>query len=136
MSNKEVPLVCFSYPPIGVIGVPEKLARVMYGDHQVKVFTSEYTNLFYAPVYNELQLKSFFKVVCVKWHKDNGADDSHLRVVGVHAIGRGIDEMMQGFAVAISMGTSKQDFDNSIALHHPSASEEWALMDNKFADTN
>ena len=57
-------------------------------------FTSEYTNLFYAPVYNELQLKSFFKLVCVKWHKDNGVDDSHLRVVGVHAIGKGIDEMM------------------------------------------
>jgi glutathione reductase (NADPH) len=49
----------------------------------------------------------------------------------VHGIGRGIDEMMQGFSVAINMGATKQDFDNSIAIH-PTASEEFVLIDTKY----
>ena len=48
-------------------------------------------------------------------------------------MGRGIDEMMQGVSVAINMGATKQDFDNSVAIH-PTASEELVLMDTKYQD--
>ena len=65
--------------------------------------------------------------------EDNGKDARHLKVVGVSGIGKGIDEMMQGIAIAISMGASKQDFDNSVALH-PTASEEFVLMDPRFEE--
>ena len=69
--------------------------------------------------------KSLFKLICKK-QRDGGE-----KVVGVHGIGRGIDEMMQGVSVAISMGATKQDFDNSVAIH-PTASEELVLMDTKY----
>lgn len=52
-------------------------------------------------------------------------------MIGVQGIGRGVDEMMQGLSIAITMGATKQDFDNSVAIH-PTASEEWVTMDANF----
>ena len=49
------------------------------------------------------------------------------KVVGLHAIGYGVDEMIQGFAVAIKMGATKKDFDNTVAIH-PTGSEEFVTM--------
>ena len=48
-------------------------------------------------------------MVCatIEGKTDNGQDYSHLRVVGAHGIGKGIDEMMQGISVAITMGATK-----------------------------
>jgi glutathione reductase (NADPH) len=57
--------------------------------------------------------------------------DGTERVVGCHCIGKSIDEMMQGISIAINMGATKQDFDNSVAIH-PTGSEEFVLMDAKF----
>ena len=88
--------------------------------------------MFYSPSTDDkIRMKSLFKVICVKEGEDNGKDARYLKVVGVQAIGKGIDEMMQGIAIAIQMGATKQDFDNSIAIH-PTASEEFVLMDGKF----
>lgn len=39
------------------------------------------------------------------------------RVVGLHVMGLGADEMTQGFAVAVKMGATKADFDNCVAIH-------------------
>ena len=39
------------------------------------------------------------------------------KVVGCHIIGLAADEMLQGFAVAIKMGATKADFDNTVAIH-------------------
>ena len=72
-----------------------------------------------------MKLPSFFKLICHK--QESGAE----KVVGVHGIGMGIDEMMQGISVAVTMGATKQDFDNSVAIH-PTASEEFVTMDSKF----
>ena len=49
------------------------------------------------------------------------------RVVGCHVVGRGADEMTQGFAVAIKMGATKKDFDNTVAIH-PTAAEELVTL--------
>ncbi len=49
------------------------------------------------------------------------------RVVGIHVIGAGADEMMQGFAVAMRMGATKADFDNTVAIH-PTSAEELVTM--------
>ena len=97
----------------------------------MQVFTSEFTNMFYSPATENEKLRSLFKVICVHEGEYNGEDARHLRVVGVQAIGKDIDEMMQGIAIAIGMGATKQDFDNSIAIH-PTASEEFVLMDGRF----
>jgi pyruvate/2-oxoglutarate dehydrogenase complex dihydrolipoamide dehydrogenase (E3) component len=42
-------------------------------------------------------------------------------------LGKGSDEILQGFAVAIKIGARKVDFDNCISIH-PTASEELVSM--------
>ena len=49
------------------------------------------------------------------------------KVIGLHGIGYGVDEMIQGFAAAIKMGATKRDFDNTVAIH-PTGSEEFVTM--------
>jgi glutathione reductase (NADPH) len=53
-----------------------------------------------------------------------GADE---KIVGCHIIGEGADEMLQGFAVAIRMGATKEDFDDTVAIH-PTSAEELVTM--------
>ena len=65
-----------------------------------------------------------FKMVC---HKIEDKE----KVVGLHIIGRGVDEMLQAASIAITMGATKQDFDNSVAIH-PTASEELVTMDGNY----
>ena len=69
-----------------------------------------------------MKVPSLFKVIC------EGKDE---KVIGVHGIGKGVDEMMQGLGIAVKMGATKQEFDNCIAIH-PTGSEEWVLMDTKY----
>jgi glutathione reductase (NADPH) len=49
------------------------------------------------------------------------------RVVGLHVIGDGADELLQGFAVAVRMGATKRDFDDTVAIH-PTSAEEIVTM--------
>jgi glutathione reductase (NADPH) len=49
------------------------------------------------------------------------------RIVGLHVIGVGADEMLQGFAVALRMGATKTDFDDTVAIH-PTSAEEFVTM--------
>ena len=49
------------------------------------------------------------------------------KVVGIHMIGDGVDEMLQGFSVAVKMGATKKDFDNTVAIH-PTSSEELVTL--------
>ena len=49
------------------------------------------------------------------------------RIIGCHIIGTGADEMLQGFAVAIRMGATKRDFDDTVAIH-PTSAEELVTM--------
>ena len=111
-----IPSVIFSHPPIGTVGLSEDDAVQKYGRDTVKVYTSSFTNLYYAPL--EHQPTTAMKIVCV------GADE---KIVGVHIIGRDADEMLQGFAVAVQMGATKADFDRTVAIH-PTASEELVTM--------
>ena len=68
--------------------------------------------------------KSLFKVITRLDETDKE------RVIGIHGLGRGIDEMLQGLSIALVMGATKEDFDRVVAIH-PTASEEFALMDQK-----
>lgn len=110
-----VPTVVFSHPPIGTVGLPEKDAKEQYGD-DVKVYTSNFTPMYSAVTSHRQACR--MKLICV-------GDDE--KVVGLHGIGFGIDEMIQGFAVAIKMGATKADFDNTVAIH-PTGSEEFVTM--------
>ncbi|QQZ29575.1 glutathione-disulfide reductase [Thiothrix subterranea] len=110
-----IPTVMFTHPPIGTIGLSEEAAREKYGD-AVKVYSTEFTPMYYSFVKHKA--KTAMKLVVV------GAEE---KIVGCHAIGVGVDEMMQGFAVAIRMGATKQDFDDTIAIH-PVSAEEMVTM--------
>lgn len=111
-----VPTVIFSHPPVGTVGLAEHDARSQYGHDNVKVYTSEFTPMRYA--FTQHQIKTALKLVVV------GEEE---KVVGIHIIGDGADEMLQGFAVAVQMGATKADLDATIAIH-PSSSEELVTM--------
>jgi glutathione reductase (NADPH) len=110
-----LPTVVFSHPPIGAIGITEVAARELHGD-AVRVHTASFVPMHHALA--ERRRRAEMKLVCV------GADE---RIVGLHVIGAGADEMLQGFAVAVKMGACKRDFDDTVAIH-PTAAEELVTM--------
>ena len=111
-----VPSVIFTHPVIGTVGLSEEKAIEVYGKDNVKAYTSSFASM-YTAVTDHRQLVKM-KLVTV------GEEE---KVVGLHAIGYGVDEMIQGFAVAIKMGATKKDFDNTVAIH-PTGSEEFVTM--------
>ncbi|WP_440866589.1 glutathione-disulfide reductase [Symbiopectobacterium purcellii] len=111
-----IPTVVFSHPPIGTVGLTEPQAREKFGDDQVNVYTSSFTAMYTAVTQHHQPCR--MKLVCV------GPEE---KIVGIHGIGFGMDEMLQGFAVAVKMGATKRDFDNTVAIH-PTASEEFVTM--------
>jgi glutathione reductase (NADPH) len=111
-----IPTVVFSHPPIGTIGLTEAQAIDKYGKDQVKVYTSSFAAMYTAVTQHRQPCR--MKLVCA------GAEE---KVVGLHGIGLGLDEILQGFAVAIKMGATKKDFDNTVAIH-PTAAEEFVTM--------
>ncbi|HEX5207438.1 MAG TPA: glutathione-disulfide reductase [Steroidobacteraceae bacterium] len=111
-----IPTVIFGHPPIGTVGLSEQAARDDYGDEAVTVFRSSFI-----PMYHALTVakpRCDMKLVTV---------GPKQRVVGVHVVGPGADEMMQGFAVAVRMGATKADFDDTVAIH-PTSAEELVTM--------
>ena len=110
-----IPTVIFSHPPIGTIGMTEEEARREYGD-DVCVYQSTFTPMYYA--LSDEKQRTMMKLVTA---------GSEERVVGCHIFGDGVDEMLQGFAVAIRMGATKRDFDDTVAIH-PTSAEELVTM--------
>ena len=115
-----VPTVVFSHPTIGTCGLTEREAIEKYGPENIKVYRSKFPNLYYGPfsMAPDDKPKTFMKLVC--------AGTTEL-VVGLHIIGMGADEMLQGFGVAMKMGATKADFDSCVAIH-PTAAEELVTM--------
>lgn len=110
-----IPTVIFSHPTIGTVGLTEDQARDRYGD-DVKVYVSDFIGMYYALGLNKR--RTSMKLITA------GEKET---VVGCHIIGEGADEMLQGFAVAIRMGATKKDFDDTVAIH-PTSAEELVTM--------
>jgi len=110
-----IPTVIFTHPPIGTVGLSESEARSRYGE-AVKVYVADFTPMYHALTTRKTHTD--MKLVCV------GPQE---KIVGCHIIGTGADEMLQGFAVAIRMGATKRDFDDTVAIH-PTSSEELVTM--------
>ncbi|MCB1326324.1 MAG: glutathione-disulfide reductase [Spirochaetales bacterium] len=111
-----VPTVVFSHPPLGTVGLTEDEACDRYGHDSVKVYTTRFRNMYHA--LTERKTATAMKLVTLR------PDE---RIVGLHVIGHGADEMLQGFSVAVRMGATKADFDRTIAIH-PTAAEEFVTM--------
>lgn len=113
---ENIPTVVFSHPPLGTTGLTEREAVDKFGRDNVKVYTSTFTNMYFAvTTYKE---KTVMKLVCA------GKDE---KVVGIHIFGMGADEMLQGFAVCVRAGLTKKQFDECVAIH-PTAAEELVTM--------
>lgn len=111
MSYENIATVMFTHPPIGTIGMSEEKAREVYGD-DIKIYKTEFV-----PLYHQLTRHK------VKTHMKLIVQGANEKIIGCHVIGLGADEMLQGFAVAIRMGATKADFDDTIAIHPVSAEE-------------
>jgi glutathione reductase (NADPH) len=118
LDYENVATVMFSHPPIGTVGLTEPQAVMQYGAEAVKVYQAKFTPMLHA--FTTRKVKAAIKLVVV------GPEE---RVVGCHVIGPGADEMLQGFAVAVQMGATKRDFDDTVAIH-PTVAEELVTLRN------
>ena len=116
LDYSNVATVVFSHPPIGTVGLTEAQANAEHGEDNVKVYTSQFTALYQAMTQHRTPTR--MKLIC--------AGDNE-KIVGIHVIGFGADEMLQGYAVALKMGATKADFDNTVAIH-PTSAEEFVTM--------
>lgn len=115
LDYKMIATTVFSHPPIGTVGLTEAEARKEHGD-AVKIYQTRFTAMYNSMTRHEVP--TAMKLVCI------GAQE---KVVGCHIIGPGADEMLQGFAVAMRMGATKKDFDDTVAIH-PTSAEELVTM--------
>ncbi|XP_004855473.1 glutathione reductase, mitochondrial [Heterocephalus glaber] len=111
-----IPTVVFSHPPIGAVGLTEDEAIHKYGKDNVKIYSTTFTPMYHAVTTRKT--KCVMKMICA---------NKEEKVVGIHMQGIGCDEMLQGFAVAVKMGATKADFDNTVAIH-PTSSEELVTL--------
>ncbi|MFU2164134.1 glutathione-disulfide reductase [Streptococcus pluranimalium] len=116
MDYDTVATVIFSHPAIGSVGLSEEAALSRYGKDKITIYRSSFT-----PMYTALadhRQPSMMKLVTL------GDEET---IIGLHGIGYGLDEMIQGFAVALKMGATKADFDATVAIH-PTGAEEFVTM--------
>tara|TARA_R100001224_G_scaffold35752_1_gene20293 strand:- start:26707 stop:27903 length:1197 start_codon:yes stop_codon:yes gene_type:complete len=116
MDYENIPTVVFSHPTIGTVGLSEEDAKLKFGEENITVYKSSF-----AAMYNAVtphRALSYFKLVC---------HSKEEKVVGIHGIGEGMDEILQGFATALKMGATKADLDSTVALH-PTSAEEFVTM--------
>ena len=116
LDYSDIPTVVFSHPPIGTVGLSEAEAIDRHGASAVKTYTSGFVPMYHAMTPRKPRAE--MKLVTV---------GSEQRIVGCHVIGAGADEMLQGFAVALKMGATKRDFDDTVAIH-PTSAEEFVTM--------
>ena len=114
MDYENVASVVFSHPALGAVGLSEEEACAKHGD--VRVYRSNFRPMLQALA--DGTQRSLFKLVCV-------GEEEH--VVGVHLLGEAADEILQGFALAVKMGVTKAQFDDTVAIH-PTSAEEVVLM--------
>ncbi len=105
-----IPSVVFAHPPVATVGLTERQARERHS--RVTVYQTDFTPMRHA--LSKHGATTAMKLVCV---------GEEQRVTGIHLVGDNVDEMLQGFAVAVKMGATKADFDTTIAIHPVSAEE-------------
>ncbi|XP_062521558.1 glutathione reductase, mitochondrial-like [Corticium candelabrum] len=116
LEYENIPTVVFSHPPIGTIGMTQDEAVAKYGKDKLSIYYSRTQSMYFSVT--ERKERTVMKLIC------------HLpdeKVLGLHIMGKGADEILQGFAVAIRMGATKKDFDRTVAIH-PTTGEELVTL--------
>jgi glutathione reductase (NADPH) len=116
VNHEFVPSAVFSQPPVGSVGYSEEDAVNHIG--VIDVYLSEFR-----PMKHTLSGRdetAMMKLI---------VDHESQKVVGLHIVGTDAPEIVQGFAVAVKSGLTKQQFDTTIGIH-PTAAEELVTMRN------
>lgn len=114
LDYSNIPSVVFAHPEIGSIGLTEPEAIEKFGKENIKIYKTSFSAMYYSMMEAEEKGPTSYKIVCA------GPEE---KVVGLHILGLGSGEMLQGFGVAIKMGATKKDFDSCVAIHPVSAEE-------------
>lgn len=114
LDYSNIPSVVFAHPEVGSVGLTEPQAIEKYGKENLKIYNTSFTAMYYAMMEQEQKGPTKYKLICA------GPEE---KVVGLHILGLGSGEMLQGFGVAIKMGATKKDFDSCVAIHPTSAEE-------------
>lgn len=109
-----IPSVVFAHPEVGSIGLTEPQAEEKYGRENLKIYSTSFTAMYYAMMEPQDKAPTKYKVICA---------GPEQKIVGLHIMGLGSGEMLQGFAVAVKMGATKKDLDSCIPIHPTSAEE-------------
>lgn len=114
LDYSNIPSVVFAHPEVGAVGLTEPQAVEKYGKENLKIYNTSFTAMYYAMMEQDQKGPTKYKLICA------GPEE---KVVGLHILGLGSGEMLQGFGVAIKMGATKKDFDSCVAIHPTSAEE-------------
>ena len=120
LDYSNIPTVVFSHPEVGTIGMTEPAAVSKFGKENIKIYHTKFTPMFYNfhPSEEKKLQPTEYKLIC---------EGKEEKIVGMHILGAGSSEMMQGFGVAVKMGARKRDFDACVAIH-PTSAEELVTM--------
>lgn len=114
LNYSNIPSVVFAHPEVGSIGLTQPEAEEKYGKENLKIYSTNFTAMYYSMMDPEEKGPTKYKLICA------GPEE---KVVGLHIMGLGSGEMLQGFGVAMKMGATKKDFDSCVAIHPTSAEE-------------
>ncbi len=119
MNYDFVPAAVFSQPTVGTVGLMEAQARAK---GPVDIYLSRFK-----PMKHTLSGRNAHSMMKLIVERDT------QRVLGVHMVGDDAPEIIQGFAVALKCGATKQNFDATVGIH-PTAAEEFVTMRDKLPE--
>ncbi len=117
VDHENVPTAVFANPNLATVGLTEEKARERYGE--VDIYKAYFRPL--KLTLTEKKERVFMKLV---------VDRASQRVLGAHMIGLDAGEVIQGVAIAIKMGATKAQLDETIGIH-PTVAEEFVTMRDK-----
>jgi glutathione reductase (NADPH) len=117
LDHTNVPSAVFSEPEIGTVGLSETAAKA--AGKPLDIYRARFKPM-------KATLSGRDTAILMKLVVEQKTE----KVLGVHIVGEGAAEMVQIAAIAVKMGATKRDFDNTVALH-PTAAEELVTLRNK-----
>jgi glutathione reductase (NADPH) len=120
MDHENVPKAVFSQPPVGVVGLTEEAARERFG--AVDIYKTSFRTLKH--IIARRDERTLMKLV---------VERASQRVIGAHMVGPDAPEIMQTLAIAVKIGATKAQIDQTVAIH-PTAAEEWVTLRTKMED--
>ncbi|MCG5061605.1 MAG: glutathione-disulfide reductase [Limnoraphis sp. WC205] len=115
ISHENIATAVFSQPEAATVGMTEEQAKEKFGE-AIKCYKARFRPLFHSLTGSDE--KVFMKLV---------VESNTDRVLGAHMVGKDAAELIQGVAIAVNMGATKKDFDNTMGIH-PSSGEEFVTM--------